>query len=233
MAGTEDQRLTPCTVVSLGMVDYREAWDLQRTIAQEVAGGSHPDTLILLEHPHVYTLGRRGKDTDILLTTERLAELGVQVHSVDRGGEVTYHGPGQLVAYPILNLRAYLGGPLKYVRALEQAILATLSEFGIEAECGDRPIGIWVGDAKIAAIGVRVSRGVTTHGLALNVDPDLSYFDHIVPCGMRDTRVTSMSAVLGRTIGVSQVAPVLARHLGRLCGWQIQWVETVTEDVTA
>ena len=145
------------------------------------------------------------------------------MHHVDRGGEVTYHGPGQLVGYPIVDLRAWGGGPLQYVRALEEVMVATLAEFGIAAGCDQRPTGVWVGDAKIGAIGVKISRGVSFHGFSLNVDPDLSYFDHIVPCGMPGVAVTSMSALGASHATVSSVIPVLARHFGRVIGWQVRW----------
>ena len=207
----------------LGTVDYLRGWRMQRRLHGQVADGALPNLLLLLEHPHVYTLGRRGKATDILADAQTLLDLGVEVHHVDRGGEVTYHGPGQLVAYPIVDLRAWGDGPLRYVRTLEDALTATLAEFGIRAENADRPTGVWAGDAKIAAIGVRVSRGVTMHGLAINVCPDLSFFDRIVPCGMPDGRVTSMSALLSEKVRVGQVVPVLARHFGRAFGWRMEW----------
>ena len=205
----------------LGLVPYQQAWDLQRRVQQEVASGKRPDTLMLLEHPHVYTLGRRGQDSDILVDETRLAELGAEVHHIDRGGEVTYHGPGQLVGYPIVNLRRLGGGPLKYVRALEQTLIATLSEFGIQAESEDRPTGVWIGEAKIAAIGVKVSRGVTTHGFALNVDPDLSYFDHIIACGMPAASATSISRELGRHVSVDDAVSALIPHFAEMFGLEL------------
>ena len=212
-----------CRIVSLGRVEYLRAWDIQRGLHRQVADGLLPNLLLLLEHPHVYTLGRRGKPSDILASPRKLAELGVEVHHIDRGGEVTYHGPGQLVGYPIVNLRAWGGSPLRYVQKLEQALIATLAEFGIEADSSDRPTGVWVGDAKITAIGARVSRGVTMHGFALNVNPDLSYFDHIIPCGMPESSVTSMASELSDGIDTQRVIPVLARHVGRTFGWVMEW----------
>ena len=211
-----------CSVIELGLVGYREAWQLQRSIAEGVSEGSQADSLLLLEHPHVYTLGRRGKASDITVSNETLVELGAEVHHVDRGGEVTYHGPGQLVGYPIIDLRRTFGGPLDYVRALERVIIATLAEFGIPAASDERPTGVWVADAKIAAIGVKVSRGVTTHGFALNIDPDMSYFAHIVPCGMPDVRVTSMAAEMGRPLSVQQVIPELTRQFGAVAGRRME-----------
>ena len=164
--------------------------------------------------------------SDVLAGPEFLARHGVEVHDVDRGGQVTYHGPGQIVGYPIVDLRRRGGGPLRYVRALENALVATLREFGIDAGRADRPTGVWVGDAKVAAIGVRVSRGVTMHGFALNVDPDLSFFEQIVPCGMPDVLVSSVSALATRAVSVEEVVPALARCLEEGLGWTIEWGET-------
>jgi len=210
-----------CIATYLGLVPYQKAWDMQRRVQQEVADGERPDTLLLVEHPHVYTLGRRGQDSDILVDETRLAELGAEVHHIDRGGEVTYHGPGQLVGYPIIDLRRLGGGPLKYVRKLEQALIATLSEFGIHSESEDRPTGVWIGDAKIAAIGVKVSRGVTTHGFALNVDPDLSYFDHIIACGMPAASATSISMELGRHVSVNDAVSTFIPHFAEMFGMDV------------
>ncbi len=206
----------------LGRVPYMEAWDIQLRLHQEVSEGGRPDTLLLVEHPHVYTLGRRGQESDILIDRAELAQLGVEVHHTDRGGEVTYHGPGQLVGYPILNLRRWGGGPLRYVRALERVLIEMLAEFGVRAESEGHPTGVWVGDRKIAAIGVKVSRRVTTHGFALNVCPDLSYFDHIIPCGMPDAGVTSLSIEVGRTVTVSEVVPVLVERFGSAFGLRME-----------
>ena len=215
LVGSQTKR---CVAVSLGTVGYADALELQRRLHRQVADGALPDLLLLLEHPHVYTLGRRGRDEDLLGTEEKRLALGVEVHRTDRGGEVTYHGPGQLVGYPIVDLRRWGGGPLAYVRALEAALVATLGEFGLSAQSGEKPTGVWVGDAKIAAIGVKISRGVTMHGFALNVAPDLSYFDGIVPCGMPDAQVTSMAALLTREITVEQVVPVLTERFGERFG---------------
>ena len=213
-----------CTVVSLGRMDYLAAWDLQRELHRHVVQGSLPDLLLLLEHPHVYTAGRRGRDSDILISPERLSGLGAEVHYVDRGGEVTYHGPGQLVGYAIFDVRA-CGGPLRFVRALEAAVIATLAEFGIAADREDRPTGVWVADAKIAAIGLKISRGFSTHGFALNVDPDLSYFDHIVPCGIPGSRVTSLAREGAAGVGVQQVVPVLAEQFGKALHRRTEWAD--------
>ena len=208
------------SLIRLGLVPYLEAWELQLGLHEQVAGGCRPDTLILLEHPHTYTLGRRGREDDILIEQSELDRLRIEVHRTDRGGEVTYHGPGQLVGYPVIDLRRWGGGPLKYVRALEQVIIEALAEFGIEGVSEGHPTGVWVEDRKIAAIGVKVGRRVTTHGFALNVSTDLSYFQHIVPCGMPMARVTSVSRELGETVRVEEVIPVIVEKFGKVFGFE-------------
>ena len=199
-----------------------------------MATGDLPALLLLLQHPHVYTLGRRGSETDILVSANTLRELDADVYHTDRGGEVTYHGPGQLVGYPILDLRAAGLGPLAYVRALERVIISTLAELDIRATAEDRPTGVWVGDAKIAAIGVRVSRGVTMHGFSLNVNPDLTYFNHIVPCGMPSASVTSI-AEQGVGLDVSDVSNILTAHFARVLDLSIQrtTLEAITDESLA
>jgi lipoate-protein ligase B len=204
-----------CLFARLGVTDYLEAWEFQKAIARRRDGGSLPDSLILLEHPHTYTLGRRGKLSDVLVGEAALKQMGVQVCYVDRGGEVTYHGPGQIVAYPIVDVRP-LGGPVTYVRTLEAVLIHTLRDFGLEAEREDSLTGVWIGHEKIAAIGVKISRGITTHGFALNVNPDLSYFRHIVPCGIQGMAVTSMERQLGVPTPLEEVALRLAHHFGLL-----------------
>ena len=206
------------SVVQLGVVPYSQGLEIQRRLHAEVAAGDRPDTLLMLEHPHVYTLGRRGGMDDILASDTELRRLGIEVHHTDRGGEVTYHGPGQLVGYPIINLRRWGGGPLKYVRSLEKTMIAALSEFNIQSQSEGHPTGVWVEDRKIAAIGVKVARRVTTHGFALNVSADLSYFDRIVPCGMPGIQVTSMSRELRRPVSVGEVLPVVVEKFGETFG---------------
>ena len=215
--------MSTCLAIPSGLLDYQAAYDLQRRLHAQVVAGELPDLLLLLEHPHVYTLGRRGQQSHILAPDDMLTQLGVETHFTDRGGETTYHGPGQLVGYPIVNLRRWGGGVRKYVETLEQVLIGTLSEFGITAHSEGKPTGVWVEDAKIAAIGVRVSRSVTMHGFALNVSPDLSFFDHIVPCGMPGARVTSMAQELGREVAVSDVIPVIAQAFGGEFGLAVEW----------
>lgn len=194
------------TVSKPGTVAYHEAWELQTRLHAERVGGAIPDTLLLLEHPHVYTIGRRGSSDDVLWDVDMLRARGVEVVETDRGGMVTYHGPGQLVGYPIVDLGT--GADLvKYLRDLEEAIIRTLAVYGLDGRRDAANTGVWVehvskaaapiGAAKVAAIGVRVTRGVTKHGFALNVSTDLSYFAGIVPCGITDRGVTSMAVELG------------------------------------
>ena len=227
--------MNTCLAIPLGLLDYQAAYDLQRRLHAQVVAGELPDLLLLLEHPHVYTLGRRGQQSHILASEEALTQLGVETHFTDRGGETTYHGPGQLVGYPIFNLRRWGGGVRKYVQTLEQTLIAALAAeygYGIAAYSEGKPTGVWVGDAKIAAIGVRVSRSVTMHGFALNVCPDLSFFDHIVPCGMPGARVTSMAQELGQEIAVSDVMPAVARAFGGEFGLAVEWSNLDTLDST-
>ena len=212
-----------CQWAFLGRMDYQEAWDLQRSIAQARAEDRVGDTLLLLEHPPTYTLGRRSKESGLLLSREAMEAQGARVIDVDRGGEVTFHGPGQLVGYPIINLRAW-GGPLRYVRALEAVLISTLAAFGVRVGRTEGLTGVWAGDSKIAAIGVRISSGVTTHGFALNLATDLSWFRHIVPCGIHDCEVTSLERLLGRAVPMKEVAPVVAERFGRELGFRMREV---------
>jgi lipoyl(octanoyl) transferase len=185
-----------CTVRRLGLVEYEEAWAEQKRLVEAARGGA-PATLLLLEHTPTYTLGVRGKSENVLLADEALERLGAKVVRIDRGGDVTFHGPGQLVGYPIIDLGDWRQGPLWYVRSLEATLLQTLARFSIDGRREPGRPGAWVQGEKIASIGVHVSRGITSHGFALNVDPDLDYFTHIVPCGLPGVSVTSMARVLG------------------------------------
>ena len=208
----------------LGRMDYNEAWNLQRDLAEARVRGEIPNTLLLLEHPPTYTLGRRGGDSDLLLPVQDLKLHGATVINVDRGGQATFHGPGQLVAYPILNLKEWGRGPLRYVRTLESILIGVLQEFGAQAMRIDKLTGVWVGDKKIAAIGLKVSRGVTTHGFALNVSTDLAWFRHIVPCGVPDKDVTSIERLLERPVTVAEVLPILLKRFGSEFGAEMKAV---------
>ena len=194
-----------------GLVDYQKAWDLQREIHTEVASGSRPNTLLLLEHPSVYTAGRRTEDA------ERPTD-GTPVIDVDRGGRITWHGPGQLVGYPIVKLLkpTELVG---FVREIEAALIQVCSDLGLTAIRIDGRSGVWIqdarGDRKIAAIGIRVAKGTTMHGFALNVNPNLAAFRQIVPCGIADADVTSLEIELRRPITIDEVAPLIERHVSQ------------------
>jgi lipoyl(octanoyl) transferase len=195
----------------LGRVAYQEAWALQNRLADARRAGQAPDMLILLEHPHTYTIGRSGTREHVYLNEDELAARGITCLEVDRGGDVTYHGPGQLVGYPILGL-----GPVPdvgwYLRTLEACLIDVLEDFGIKAGRLEGYTGVWIADRKIAAIGVKVSRGVTTHGFALNVSTDLSLFTHILACGIPDKGVTSMAAELGRAPAMTDVEDAVVAH---------------------
>ena len=206
-----------CRFVWLGTVEYLVARALQGTLVEQVHDGASPATLLLLEHPHVYTRGRLSSEEHLLSAETDLAAAGIPVYETDRGGQVTYHGPGQLVGYPIINLREW-GGPLKYVRTLEQAIVDTMGDFGISAHTEQGLTGVWTAGGKIAAIGVKISRGVAFHGFAINVNSDLSYYRHIVPCGITDRPVTSMAVDLGENLDLEAVRYSLVYRFGRAMG---------------
>lgn len=200
---------SPIAFARSGIVDYEKAWQIQRTLHSEIAAGLRPNTLLLLEHPSVFTAGRRTLDH------ERPTD-GTPVIDVDRGGKITWHGPGQIVGYPIVRLTKR-HDVVGFVREIETALIAVCNEFGIDAQRYCERSGVWLrdekGDRKVAAIGIRFAKGVTMHGFALNVNPDLSSFDRIVPCGIADAAVTSMAIELNREITVDEIIPVVERHI--------------------
>lgn len=204
---TKEFHSAPLDSQSLGLIDYQEALDIQRQIHQEVVAEGANSTLLLLEHPPVFTAGRR------TLLSERPAD-GSNVIDVDRGGKITFHGPGQIVGYPIVKLKNP-SDVISYVRIIEKALIEICQEFKISAQTYYQRSGVWIrderGDRKIAAIGIRVAKGVTMHGFALNVNPDLTYFDRIIPCGIADAQVTSMAKELNCSIESSEVLPSLER----------------------
>jgi lipoate-protein ligase B len=220
---------TRCTLLRPGILEYQDAWQLQRRIADAVRAGASP-TLILLEHPPTYTLGARGNTEHLLLARDAYAEHGATVVHSDRGGDVTFHGPGQIVGYAILNLRAMNRGPLWYVHTLEETLIDALRGYGIDAGRRRGARGVWCGDAKIAAIGVRVSRGVTMHGFALNVNVDLTYFQHILACGIANGHVTSMQHITGDAYDMQDVQNDVASAFGRQFGLEV--VETVPNEAS-
>jgi len=202
-------------LLSCGRLSYREAWALQRALVAARQADRIEDTLILVEHPPVITIGRAGRPANVLVSRSLLAARGIDVYEIERGGDVTYHGPGQLVGYPILNLRALDEDVVRYIRLLEAALINALGTYGIVAHRLRGYPGVWVGEAKIAAIGVAVKRKVTMHGFALNVAPHLDDFTLINPCGLGKP-VTSMARLLGRPVSVEEVAPTVVRALSAL-----------------
>ena len=221
------------------MVPYGDALALQRRLLERRQAGQVSDTLLLLEHPHVFTLGRRADSGHILADAETLLSIQAEVVETDRGGEATYHGPGQLVAYPVISIREAGLGPVAYVRLLEEAIIGTLHQYGVAGHRVAGRTGVWVGGepgarppqgeapkgAKIAAIGVRVSAGVAMHGFALNVATDLSYFSYIVPCGMPGLSVASIASLTRRRPAVREIGEAAAANLARLLRRPLELVE--------
>lgn len=205
-----------CHIEQLGQVDYAQGLKLQQERVAQRKAGTIPDTLLLLEHPHVYTFGRNAKREHLLASSEFLATLGAAVSDTDRGGDITYHGPGQLVGYPILDLARHRRDLRWYVRSLEEVLIGVASDFGITASRDHGARGVWVGDGKLAALGVHVSCWVTSHGFALNVNTDLDYFRWIVPCGLRGRGVTSLQKLLGKSIRMEAVIERVIDHFGRV-----------------
>ncbi|MBU2020443.1 MAG: lipoyl(octanoyl) transferase LipB [Bacteroidetes bacterium] len=222
----------------LGSIDYQEAWDLQEdifaeTIRRKIAFRKGEkvekteNTVLFCEHPHVYTLGKSGHPENLLLDEKALKEVEATYYKINRGGDITYHGPGQLVVYPILDLDYFFTDIHKYLRFLEEAVILTLADFGIKGERYEGLTGVWIDPSgenprKICALGVKCSRWVTMHGIGFNVNTDLKYFQHIVPCGIDDKAVTSMQLELGQKVDFDKVLTTLKNHLADLFGFQ--WI---------
>lgn len=222
----------------LGHIDYKEAWDFQETVFKKAVDlkiakrkgeteliPSHH--LLFCEHPHVYTLGKSGSEQNLLIGEALLKQKNATYYKINRGGDITYHGPGQLVAYPILDLDQFFTDIHKYMRFLEEAVILTLAEFKIEATRVDGLTGVWIGagtpnERKICAMGVKSSRWVTMHGLALNVNPDMSYFNNIVPCGITDKNVTSMAEELNQEVTLKDVYPILKEKMAEVFDFKYQ-----------
>jgi len=215
-----------CQIVDLGLIGYAEAWALQKRVVAARKTAAIEDVLLLCEHPHVITQGRNGKREHLLASEQVLRQKGVEFHATDRGGDITYHGPGQIVGYPILNLGAIRRDVVWYVRMLEEAMIRATAEFGITAGRVAGKTGIWVQsgntEEKLAAIGVHISRWVTSHGFAYNASTDLRYFDLIVPCGIADRKATSLEKLLGRGVEEREVAPRITKHLGEVFGLEMK-----------
>jgi len=220
------------TLQDLGRMDYQEAWDYQERLFADIVGRKTanrslpvpeptPNYLLFVEHPHVYTLGKSGDMSNLLLDEVQLAAKGATFYKINRGGDITYHGPGQLVGYPVLDLENFFTDIHKYLRLLEEAIILTLKEYGLEGMRSEGETGVWldVGTPfarKICAMGVRASRWVTMHGFALNVNADLGYFDNIIPCGIRGKGVTSLHVELGRELDMREVRDKVTAHFAHL-----------------
>jgi lipoyl(octanoyl) transferase len=215
-----------CQIVDLGLMGYAQAWTLQKRVVAARKAGAVDDVLLLCEHPHVITQGRNGKREHLLASEHVLQQKGVEFHATDRGGDITYHGPGQILGYPILNLGAIRRDVVWYVRMLEEAMIQATAELGVAAKRVEGKTGIWVGygnaEEKLAAIGVHISRWVTSHGFAYNVSTDLRYFDLIVPCGIADRKATSLEKLLGRSVKQEEIAPRIAKHFGDVFGLELK-----------
>ena len=202
----KDKTLTYC---DLGFIDYKAAWDLQNEIHSKRVSGEVDDYLFLLEHPNTYTLGKTAHKENLLSSEDYLKQNKITVYEIDRGGDITYHGPGQIVGYPIIDLNNWYKDTHKYLRALEEVIIKTCKYFNLISERNPKHTGVWIEDRKIAAIGIKVSRWVTMHGFALNINTDLNLFNGIIPCGIQNKTVTSLSKELGKEVDVSEVKSIL------------------------
>lgn len=232
------------TCIDLGRIDYQQAWDYQTELFNSILkikteNRSRPDSeqqatpnyVLFCQHPHVFTLGKSGDPKNLLMAPDQLASIGATFYAINRGGDITYHGPGQLVVYPVLDLENFFTDIHRYMRALEEAVIATLHEFGVAAGRISGLTGVWLGTdhetRKICALGVKTSRWVTMHGMAFNVNTDLSYFNHIVPCGIADKAVTSLARELGTAADFTQVQQRVQHHLLAQFGMEVENKKTV------
>ena len=214
-------------IIDLGLIDYKEAWDLQHDLWARRVKGEVPDLLLFLEHPHVITLGRRGNRSSLIASPEVLKAMAIPIYHVERGGDVTYHGPGQLVVYPIFNLKEYGYRLIRFVDQLEEVILGVLKDFGMEGRKDSLNRGVWVNGDKIASIGVTIKRWVSFHGFSLNYETDLKYFDLIHPCGLVGKKMTSMKKILGERIPRESLVVSIRLHFEEIFGkdWEIKNLE--------
>jgi lipoyl(octanoyl) transferase len=233
--------MSVCSIVDLGLIPYAEAWELQKRVVAARKSGAIEDVLLFCEHPHVITLGRSGNRANLLASENVLRQKGVEFFETTRGGDITYHGPGQIVGYPILNLGAIRRDVVWYVRRLEEAMIRASADLGIDARREPGRTGIWVDTQerisaqssqsaqkreetaeKLAAIGIHISRWVTSHGFAYNVATDLRYFEMIVPCGIADRKATSLEKLLRRDVSLAEIKPLLAKHVGEVFGLAVR-----------
>lgn len=212
--------------INLGIADYKEAWDLQKKIHLYKQQNKYEDVIITVEHPPVYTLGKSGTRDHILISDEEMKTLGISYYEIDRGGDITFHGPGQLVVYPVFDLNNHYKDTHRFLRDLEEVIIQTLKEYGIEGARDEEYTGVWVNNEKICAIGIKVSRWITMHGLALNVNNELSYFDKIIPCGIFHKGVTGMKKILGKEANFAQINQKILENFRNV--FKISRLDTVT-----
>uniref|UniRef100_A0A7V1EI18 Octanoyltransferase n=1 Tax=candidate division WOR-3 bacterium TaxID=2052148 RepID=A0A7V1EI18_UNCW3 len=208
-------------ILNLGLRNYKEVWDLQKELHSKRVAEEIPDTLILVEHNPVVTLGKSGKDENIKVSSKFLQEKGIELYHIERGGDVTFHGPGQLVGYPVFNIKKGLAGIKPFIEKIEDAIISTLGDFKISAEKKEKMIGVWVGEKKICSIGVAIKRWVSFHGFALNVNNDLKYFDLINPCGFKDIKMTSMQEILNYMVEMARVKKAVIKNFAVIFGFNI------------
>jgi lipoyl(octanoyl) transferase len=206
----------PCRILNLGVVNYAEGLAIQREMVESRKHNEVSDSLLLVEHSHVITLGRSGNLAHLLASAEILRQQGIDYYESDRGGDITYHGPGQLVAYPIMDLRCWHRDIHLYMRNLEECVMQLLTGYGIQSHRIPGSTGVWVGDEKIAAMGVRTSQWITSHGLALNINTNLSFFSFIIPCGLAKRGVTSLAKLLGRDLAMAEIKEQFCNHFGRI-----------------
>ena len=227
ISALEDKKML-CTVHQLGLVEYGEAYHLQRRLVRQRIEGQIPDTLLLLEHYPTFTIGKSGKVENLLVPKEELARQGISLFFTDRGGDITYHGPGQLVAYPVIDLRRRGKDIHKYVYDLEEVIIRTLADLSIKARKDANNVGVWVGNEEIAAIGVSIKKWVTMHGFALNVNSNLESFSLINPCGISGKRVTSISKLLSQDVPMELVIGRVTEHFSEVFDTRIEWVSNTS-----
>ncbi|MBE2217052.1 MAG: lipoyl(octanoyl) transferase LipB [Ignavibacteria bacterium] len=206
------------THIDLGHADYKEVWDLQTKTHLEKQNGRTDDIIYTVEHNHVYTLGKSGSRDHILLSEAEMAAKGISYYEIDRGGDITYHGPGQLVVYPIINLNNYYKDTHRYLRDLEEVVIKTLAELGITSTRDEEFTGVWVGEEKICAIGIKVSRWITMHGIAFNVNTELEYFNKIIPCGIFHKGVTSIKKELNKEADMNEVKKIILKNFEAVFG---------------
>jgi len=212
----------------LGFIDYKEAWDLQYKIHSSRVRGNVKDHFLLLEHPNTYTLGKTADKSNLIENEEYLKEKNISVYDIDRGGDITYHGPGQIVGYPIINLNDWKQDTHKYLRALEEIIIRVCLEFGLIGKRDPEYTGVWIEDRKIAAIGIKVSRWVTMHGFAFNINTDLSLFNGIIPCGISDKAVTSLSKEINKTVEIDFIKSLILKHFIEV--FEYNSIELISKD---